>query len=301
MASYKPNAVLAVLPLNYHALTIRARIDNLIRYVKVPKDVLDHETDIFNGPEPKVLTLDYPSGVKCLEIYRGFVLSVRPLQFELKGIEGLSLPVSHDYETFEIVDRLLLGIRDRVCAVKHPDLAEHGKMIMKIAELPENWITPDSAAFTRHSHPETDLAREFRMQRDIAALGLGIAPEIIGLVTEKGRGVIGFLMEYVEGARTFGSRTFDERKREGEEGEGYQVTENDKLGCREALRRLHEHGFLHGDLHPSNVLWCPDGRIPMMIDYEATQRVNSEGHVQGFPNNSQENERLTMDSWLRTA
>ncbi|KAK7935303.1 hypothetical protein PG985_000798 [Apiospora marii] len=287
MASDKPNAVLSFLPLNGGGSTVRVRVDNLIRYVKIPSYVLDHEPDMLGGPNPKVLALDYPSGVKCLEIHRGPVLAIRPLQFELKGVEGVSLPISHDYETFEVLEPLLTGVRDRLCVVKHPDLKEHGKMVMKIAEMPENWISPDGTVLASLAHQETSIAKEFRMQREIVALGLGLAPEIIGLVTEKGRGAIGFLMEYIEGARSFNQLNR----------EGVMMTNAEKEGFRHALRLLHDHGFIHGDINSGNLMRRPNGP-PMMIDYEKAQRVNSEGHAEDFPGSPQEIERGTLKSWM---
>lgn len=287
MASNKPNAVLSLLPLNGGGFTVRVRIDDLIRYVQIPSSILDHETDVLDGPNPKVLTLDYPSGVKCLEIYRGSVLSIRPLHFALNGVEGISHSVSHDYDTFEVVEPLITGIRDRICVVKHPDLEAHGKMIMKIAETPENWISPDGVISARLTHQETGIAKEFRMQQEIVALGLGLAPDIIGLVTEKGRGVIGFLMEYIAGARSFQQLNK----------QGYSMTDADKEGCRHALRLLHHHGFIHDDIHSSNLLRRRN-EPPMMIDYERAQRVNSEGHVEGSPDKSQANERAILESWM---
>ncbi|KAK8058860.1 hypothetical protein PG994_009308 [Apiospora phragmitis] len=153
-----------------------------------------------------ILKLNYLSGVKCFQLYRGFALAVRPLQVELQGIKGISYPVSHDYDSFENVVPFLSTVarpRDRVCVVEHPDLRGCGKMVRKIAELPVNWISSDGSADSYEACLERQVADEINMQRHVAALGLGIAPKIIGLVTEQSRGVIGFLMEYNEGARSF--------------------------------------------------------------------------------------------------
>ncbi|KAK7967563.1 uncharacterized protein PG986_001840 [Apiospora aurea] len=142
MASGKSNAILSLISQVAGGATVRARVDDLIRYVNIPKDVLSSEPRLTDGDDPKILNLDYPAGVKCLEVYRGFVeLTIRPLQLELKGIEGIWYPVSLDYDTFEDVVPLpgkSAEPSDRVCTVKHRQLKSYGKMVMKIAELPAN-------------------------------------------------------------------------------------------------------------------------------------------------------------------
>ncbi|KAK7967562.1 uncharacterized protein PG986_001839 [Apiospora aurea] len=135
------------------------------------------------------------------------------------------------------------------------------------------------------------MAREIRMHRDVVETGLGITPAIFGLVTEKGRGVIGFVMEYIEGARSFDELNWEEK---------YRMTDEEKKGCRDVLQKLHEKGFLHGDIHPGNLLRRPDGSV-VLIDFQATSRVNSEGNVEGFAVASQTNERqMSLESWLAT-
>ncbi|KAK8034867.1 kinase-like domain-containing protein [Apiospora rasikravindrae] len=281
MASSKPNAILSLIQQLAGGATVRARVDNLIRYVNIPKDVLDSEPGLTDGDDPKVLKLDYPSGAKCLEVYRGFdTLTIRPLQLELKGIEGIWYPVSLDYDTFEDVVPLpgkSAEPSDRVCTAKHPELKSYGKVIMKIAELPANWPAPNGGPYSSKANLEAEMAREIRMHRDVVELGLGIAPTIFGL--------------YVEGARSFDELNWEDK---------YRMTEADKKGCRDLLQKLHDNGFLHGDIHPGNLLRRPDGSV-LLIDFQATSRVNGEGHVEGSVVASQTNERqMSLESWLAT-
>ncbi|KAK8136776.1 hypothetical protein PG984_004716 [Apiospora sp. TS-2023a] len=253
-----------------NTVTVRARVDNLIRYVNLSRDVLDHHGPTLLNNEgdaarPKLLTLDFPKGAKCLQVERGLgddgLLTVRPLQIELKGIQGVSHRAIIDLDTFT----------------------------MALAELPDNWTCPDGSRYADLARPESTVANEFKMQRDVAALGLGLAPEVLGLVTEKGRGVVGFLMEYFEDAQDF---------RELRATHGYKMTDVDKQGCRNALQVMHDRGFLHEDADPSNFLRLADGRI-RIIHFENTQRVNGEGHVPGFPNRSLKTEwERDVEPWL---
>lgn len=52
------------------------------------------------------------------------------------------------------------------------------------------------------------------------------------------------------------------------------------LGVAEALDYLHERGVRHGDLKPSNVLLCEDGR-PMLIDFNLSQFDSAENALVG--------------------
>ncbi|KAK7953495.1 hypothetical protein PG996_014390 [Apiospora saccharicola] len=289
-----------------NTVTVRARVDNLIRYVNIPRDVLDHHgPTLLNNDEaaapPKLLTLDFPKGAKCLQVERGLggdSLTIRPLQIELKGIQGVSHRAIVDLDTFTMAVPLrpasllppLKGRSARVWLVRHPDFASQGTMLMKLAELPDNWIRPDGSRLADLFRSESTVANEFEMQRDVAALGLGIAPEVLGLVTEKGRGVVGFLMEYFEDAQDFRELHYATC--------GYKMSDVDKQGCRNALQAMHDRGFLHEDADPSNFLRLPDGRI-RIIHFENAQRVNGEGHVPGFPNRSLKTEwERDVEPWL---
>ncbi|KAK8031268.1 hypothetical protein PG990_001002 [Apiospora arundinis] len=92
-------------------------------------------------------------------------------------------------------------------------------------------------------------------------------------------------MEYPEGSRTFAELDKDD---------GHKMTEDEKQACRDTLKKLHQADFLHGDIHPGNLVRRADGSV-MLIDYQATQRVS----LAEVPSSSQEIERVNkLESWM---
>lgn len=82
--------------------------------------------------------------------------------------------------------------------------------------------------------------------------GKGIGPEFLDHVTEEGR-VIGFVMEYVEGAT---------------------ATREDADVCRAALTKLHSLGIKHGDVKKGNFVITGDKAT--MIDFEMARKCDHE-------------------------
>lgn len=294
MASANPNSLLSVVDWPAQGITVRVRVDNLIRYVNVTRELMQiPDLNLVQGDDPTVLKLDYPEGVKCLELYKAQgseQLSLRPLDVELKGITGIFYGLQLDYESFENVvpwSGKFGGTSDRICTAEHPALKSYGELIIKISELPDNWPAPGNSPFAVRKNYESNTALEIRMHRAIVETGLGIAPLIYGLVTEQGRGVVGFIMERIEGARSF---------LELSKMEGYKMTGEDKQACRDALKKLHDSGFLHGDIHPGNVLRCPDGSVKL-IDFQDTTKLMDSGDPMLAA--SQEDERMmSLESWM---
>lgn len=105
----------------------------------------------------------------------------------------------------------------KLMLIAHPSFP--GKtLLMKIADFPSEL-------------PRVE--REIRAYKMLA--GTGLTPEFLGHVTEAGR-VVGFLLEWVEGADVPGPATLD--------------------ACGDALRRLHAHGIYQGSIHAENFLCC---------------------------------------------
>ncbi|KAK8003250.1 hypothetical protein PG989_002969 [Apiospora arundinis] len=284
MATSKPNVVLSLVDHVTGGVTIRARVNDLIRYINVPRQLVVKHNLLHNADERDRLVLEreYPDGAKCLELHEeeSGQPALRPLDVVLQGIKGIFYGLQLDYESFENVVPVSKpsitvtanGPSDRLCKAEHPLMQSYGKLILKIAELPDTLASPDNPP-------------ELKMHRAVVELGLGIAPQIFGLVTEKGRGAIGYFMEYPEGSRTFA---------ELDKYEGHKMTEDEKQACRDTLKKLHQAGFLHGDIHPGNLVRRADGSV-MLIDYQATQRVS----LAEVPSSSQETERVNkLESWM---
>lgn len=81
--------------------------------------------------------------------------------------------------------------------------------------------------------------------------GKGIGPKFLGHVTEAGR-VIGFVMEFVDGART--------------------AEPGDLAACQSILARLHALGIKHGDINKHNFL-VKNGTV-VLVDFETAQKCS---------------------------
>ncbi|KAI0175275.1 hypothetical protein BJ166DRAFT_575380 [Pestalotiopsis sp. NC0098] len=111
--------------------------------------------------------------------------------------------------------------------------------------------------------PSRLMEREIAIYR--AAAEAGLAPQFVGLVTEQGRGVIGYLSEYIEGPQTLAdvlNAAVVTKK------EARRVTQE----CVDLAKSLHELGYVHGDLHPGNVLRGPNERW-FLIDFEFARKI----------------------------
>lgn len=88
----------------------------------------------------------------------------------------------------------------------------------------------------------------------------GIGPRFLGHLTEgKGGRVIGFVTEWLEGARAAGPEDIE--------------------GCRKALSRLHKLGIKMGDINKYNFL-VRDGHDVVLVDFEVAGRECSSQELQ---------------------
>ncbi|KAK7991887.1 hypothetical protein PG996_013100 [Apiospora saccharicola] len=98
------------------------------------------------------------------------------------------------------------------------------------------------------------LQQEVTLHQQAAAGAPGVVPAFLALVTEPWRGVVGFLMEYIEDAVTL-NKVPDKRV--------YNRM------VRNAVERLHNEALIaHQDLHDENILVKRDGSRLVLIDFE---------------------------------
>jgi predicted Ser/Thr protein kinase len=145
----------------------------------------------------------------------------------LSGVENTWHPTLINHLELRKLDRL----RQNIHKVGHPRFEE--PVLVKFAEFP--WQIPYLEAETT-AYQWID--------------GSGIGPKFLGHVTEEGR-MIGFVMEYIDGART--------------------ATPDDLGACQRALSRLHALGIKHGDINKHNFVVREDGEA-VLIDFEAAER-----------------------------
>ncbi|KAK9777975.1 hypothetical protein SCAR479_05301 [Seiridium cardinale] len=162
------------------------------------------------------------------------------------------------------------------CTVTHPSI--EGKMVCRIVEFPEclyrhpltyikkdvrfNCLnTPLVSSDPQLTKTRTQIMeRQIKIHQELARHGL--APEFLGLVTEEGRGVIGYLSRFIEDAKTL--RTCAEEWDEESAGEDIET-------CSQLVRSLHKLDIVHGDLHKQNILRRTDGSM-LLIDFEDSCR-----------------------------
>jgi len=127
----------------------------------------------------------------------------------------------------------------------------------------------------------TDETMRRRFRREGAVLKALEHPAIVRLL-ELGvadDGTVFLVTEYVEG------ETLAERLSRGPLGVAHAGSLVDAL-C-DGLSAAHDHGVLHGDLKPSNVVW-PQGGSPRLIDFGASKilgldRLTATGEISGTP------------------
>ena len=108
---------------------------------------------------------------------------------------------------------------------------------------------PQSALMKIKEVPPFDsLKNETEVYR--AVEGKGIAPQFFGHLTENGR-IVGTLTEHFNDIR--------------------HPHEGDLEACQKALSKLHEIGYLHGDVHSGNFLMHVDGSATL-IDFERSKK-----------------------------
>lgn len=125
--------------------------------------------------------------------------------------------------------------RDTLCLVQYPLFPT--PVVMKINEFPRF----DGRSPGRNIKYETEAHRVTDDQ--------GITPMFLGHVTEGGR-IIGFLIEYVRGRLPKGGNRTDEQ------------------GCLTALQKLHDAGWILGDVDPRNFRKWPDSGEFTLVNLE---------------------------------
>ncbi|KAK8074477.1 hypothetical protein PG997_009140 [Apiospora hydei] len=236
MATESTTQILAVKEVSGYGYLIRASFNGLISRLERPrrlrplippgpypadlKCIRLRRPDERDNIDPKDVT-DYPIA--------------EPLDHVLTGVGNPTNLPTYDYNRLIQLEKIRSPryehriSEDRLCRVRGVNGVP--SMVMKIAELPDKW--PVQIASTSSStvpgappipfmldiaspHPpsvtptlaERDMTREIAMHQQVAAaLGArgdnrGLVPAFYGLVTERGRGVVGFLSEYIEGSRT---------------------------------------------------------------------------------------------------
>ncbi|KAI4598156.1 hypothetical protein KJ359_003039 [Pestalotiopsis sp. 9143b] len=284
--------------------------DKRVLYVLVTKDSLSPDGDWRKsywdvpllGDLPQVL----PPGGKCVWLEPAFSSTgARTLAARQTGLplvcDGLAGFDSDDGYVLKIdyaeltpaespvtrhTERTARHVSEKVSTVTHPGFP--GRMlVMRIVPFPEclwmhpatrpegveEWLEEDPGGprvLPREEMPLWAEATPSRlMEREIAiyraAAEAGLAPKFIGLVTEEGRGVIGYLSEYISGPQTLAdvlNAAVVTKK------EAMRVTQE----CVDLAKSLHELGYVHGDLHPGNVLRGPDDRW-FLIDFEFARKI----------------------------
>lgn len=341
MVADNSNKMLAVKEVSGLGYIIRARFDGLIRYftvtyeaaAKYPKDWDVGDLSAIIPPRT------YPYDLKCIHLSTPataevfdqskpeymrpsakYPVTAEPAYEELKGIQNLEDPVSADYDTFvklgDIPTPRLFYRRcsDRITIVSHPRINNQQPMVMKIVEFPDHLrlglttsgcsrTAAESTLITINKENNFDqkaLSIEIRNHREVSQRLEGLGPRFLGLVTERGRGVIGFVSEFIADAKSFEQLLHDGFMKD----VYWRPSDADRMASRAALKRMHDAGLLHGDMHPGNVLRRADGSI-MLIDFEYTGHLDSEGLLIPTPENSKpgiiqsaEGEMECMDFFL---
>ncbi|KAM0811385.1 hypothetical protein AB5N19_11741 [Seiridium cardinale] len=176
-----------------------------------------------------------------------------------------------------VVDDWVQGREDcwteRVSTVTCPGV--QGKMVMRIVEFPESLFdhpltrlkkdelyksasTPLVATAPRDFEPppaSVKMVMEIDAYRKAASIG--IVPKFIGLVVEEGRGIIGYLSEFIEDCMPLSeiAKTWND-----------DTAIEDIRDALKLVMRLHNIDVIHGDLHPSNVIKRDDGTM-LLIDF----------------------------------
>ncbi|KAI1865036.1 uncharacterized protein JN550_008582 [Neoarthrinium moseri] len=249
----------------------RVLVGRSIKYLFVSQDAFPHGWEYPNGPNPSLPTLD---------------LGEKKIAEKLSGIQGLSHEVMLDYSDFSKVSAITKpwDMRsERLTIVNHPAVVR--KAVMKIAEFPD-FLPRNDSDKERLGKQESEMKREIQFHQE--ASSHGITTRFHGLVTEEGRGVIGYAMEFIEGGKSF-SEIAKENK---------PLPEQEIQACLAVVRRLHEIGIYHGDLDLGNVMRRPDGTV-LIIDFQYSARLGAKGSVEGMPIYSEANEVNGIERRLR--
>jgi predicted Ser/Thr protein kinase len=173
---------------------------------------------------------DWNKGHVAKDPKTGEVTFVKTETVYLAGVENLWHPVKLNELDFTRRDR----VRQRVHISTHPELNDGEPVLIKLAVWP--WeITSIEVETTAYQWINDS----------------GIGPKFFGHLTEGKDGrVVGFVVEWVQGARAAGS--------------------GDIKSCKKALGRLHELGIKFGDINKHNFL-VRDGHDVVLVDFETAK------------------------------
>jgi hypothetical protein len=174
---------------------------------------------------------DWNKGHAARDPETGKATFVRTEIAQFAGVNNLWHPVKLNELDFTRQDRL----RQRVYVSTHPEVKGGKPVLIKLAVWP--WETPSIKVETAAYQGISDS---------------GISPQFLGHLTEGKDGrVVGFVAEWVEGARAAGPGDID--------------------GCKKALGRLHKLGIKLGDINKHNFL-VRDGHDVVLVDFETAKR-----------------------------
>jgi hypothetical protein len=177
---------------------------------------------------PPFPTGDWNEGHVARDLTTGMATFVKTETVRLPGVKNRWHPRRHD----ELVLPQLQRLNYRVYLTTSPLINGGLPVVVKLTSWPWEipWMEVETAAYQWLN-------------------GTGIGPKFMGHLTEGlNRRVVGFVVEWVEGARAARPEDYD--------------------GCKKALARLHARGIKHGDLNRTNFL-VRDGQDVVLVDFEA--------------------------------
>lgn len=274
---------------------LRVVIDGLIRYVVAPIQLHPLVWENFRDV-PFQLPPTGSTERKCFRLEmvdKSDVSGDRPLKLrrdgmpkELSGIQGVVHEVMLEYSSFTILKHInpTTTQNDRLSVVSHPNIP--GLILMKIAPFPDELFACQGLGHYRSQ--EAEIRNEILIHQE--ASPHDIAPRFLGLVTERGRGVIGFIMEYFGDAKNFRELRNENRA----------FTETEIRACLAVTNKLHSLGIYHGDLHLGNILQRAGGKV-FLIDFQYSRKFDRNGRAEGKPNATAANEAEALEARLRRA
>ena len=178
----------------------------------------------------------------------GKAVFIKTETVQFAGVKNLWHPVRLNELDFTEKDR----IKQHVHVSTHPNLNAGKPVLVKLADWP--WEIP-------HVEAETTAYQTIA--------GTGIGPKFLGHLTEgKDERVIGFVLEWVEGARA--------------------AEPGDLEGCKKALGRLHKLGIKFGDANRHNFL-VRDGHDVVLVDFETAKQDCSARELEEEMSNLEDN------------
>lgn len=193
---------------------------------------------------PSFPTGNWNKGYVAKDPKTGEVAFVTTERVDLTGVKNIWHPVKLNEFDFTRQYRL----RQRVHISTNPDLNDGKPLLIKLAVWP--WeITSIEVETTAYQWIKDS----------------GVGPRFFGHLTEGTNGrVIGFALEWVQGARTAGP--------------------GDIGSCKKTLGRLHELGIKSGDINKHNFL-VRDGHDVVLVDFEAAKQNCSSEELDGEMSN----------------